>query len=146
MDVRLWSRTDDSRRIRRPLVPLCLWHSFISTSTFPWLSDFLRELYLFTFFSPSFYLTKKRVCLLNCVFKLRCLDLVLGNNIYLIKRRILYAKTAREGFCSMLKVHLIWCVVWYCTRVGNLGFHANGACLTRVLCVKRVGKCFVRKN
>lgn len=117
MDVRLWSRTDDSRRIRRPLGTfLRLWHSFISSQISLSFSDFLRIFYLlyFFFFSPPFYPSKiiyfsVTVCSLMCgVFE----DLASFKKYFVIecllkRRRYLIAIAARKDFCSMSKIHPI---------------------------------------
>lgn len=60
MDVRLWSRTDDSRRIRRPLgtfMSLVFFHFLIDFSLILRFSeDFLS--FIFFFLSPPFYPSK----------------------------------------------------------------------------------------
>lgn len=133
----------------------------ISASTFPWLSDFLSELYrffsfffFFTFSSPCFcFLTRKityvsvtSVHLSYSVFTgISCLE------IHYLSRKVLdRGAAARNSFHSTSEDPYNFnptCSLTFYGMSGDLRrLHANGVCLTRVLCVKRVGKCYVKEE
>lgn len=139
-------------------VPLCPWHFRID---FPlivrlseWTLPFLFFFFFFTFSSPCFcFLTRKityvsvtSVHLSYSVFTgISCLE------IHYLSRKVLdRGAAARNSFHSTSEDPYNFnptCSLTFYGMSGDLRrLHANGVCLTRVLCVKRVGKCYVKEE
>lgn len=151
MDVRLWSRTDDSRRIRRPLgtfTSLAFFHFLIDFSLILRFSEDFFIFYIFLIFLFPFLPLENYTFLCNCVlFNVWCSKiLLLLKNIswyecLLKRRRYLVAVAARKDFCiedpSDSNVQST-CILWH---VSEFGDYMQTKCIVICIpCAERVDK------
>ena len=148
MDVRLWSRTDDSRRIRRPLatfMSLAFPYRFSPDCPIFWVN--FTGFFFLLFSLPVFVFSEKsrafprlpRILSYSVFTGISCLEIH-----YLSKKILDRGVAARNNFHSILEGPINFNPT--CSSIVCRKLHANRVCLTRVLCVKRVGKCYVKEE